>query len=45
MKIIQITDTHFSPGKPHFNGNWEPLARWIRMAGERVAFEGLPAGD
>ena len=29
MKIIQITDTHFSPGKPHFNGNWEPLANWI----------------
>ena len=26
MKIIQITDTHFSPTKPHFNGNWEPLA-------------------
>src|SRR5918911_3100443 len=21
----------------------EPLARWIRMAGERVAFQGLPA--
>jgi alkaline phosphatase D len=29
LKIIQITDTHLSPGKPHFNGNWEPLARWI----------------
>jgi len=25
-----------------FPGN-EPLARWIRMAGERVAFQGLPA--
>ena len=23
----------------------EPLARWIRMAGERVAFQGLPAQD
>ncbi|WFS00209.1 metallophosphoesterase family protein [Rhizobium tumorigenes] len=33
MKIIQITDTHVSPGKPHFNGNWEPLARWINDSG------------
>ena len=29
MKIIQITDTHLSPNKPHFNDNWEPLVRWI----------------
>ncbi|WP_137130066.1 metallophosphoesterase [Rhizobium sp. FY34] len=29
MKIIQITDTHLSPGKIHFNGNWEPLAAWV----------------
>ncbi|GGA86357.1 phosphohydrolase [Brucella endophytica] len=29
MKIVQITDTHFSPNKPHFNDNWEPLASWI----------------
>ncbi|MCD2179509.1 metallophosphoesterase family protein [Rhizobium sp. C1] len=29
MKIIQITDTHFSPTKPHFNGNWEPLLAWL----------------
>jgi alkaline phosphatase D len=29
MKIIQITDTHFSPEKTHFNGNWEPLLSWI----------------
>lgn len=29
MKIIQITDTHLSPGKVHFNGNWEPLAAWV----------------
>ncbi|NKN36069.1 metallophosphoesterase [Agrobacterium sp. a22-2] len=29
MKIVQITDTHLSPSKPHFNGNWEPLARWV----------------
>jgi alkaline phosphatase D len=33
VKIIQITDTHFSPGKPHFNGNWEPLARFIEESG------------
>ncbi|WP_105428259.1 metallophosphoesterase [Neorhizobium sp. T6_25] len=29
MKIIQITDTHFSPEKSHFNGNWAPLLTWI----------------
>jgi alkaline phosphatase D len=29
MKIIQITDTHFSPEKQHFNGNWAPLLEWI----------------
>jgi alkaline phosphatase D len=33
LKIIQITDTHFSPSKPHFNGNWEPLAEWIEKSG------------
>lgn len=33
MKIVQITDTHFSPTKPHFNGNWEPLASWIEDSG------------
>ena len=33
MKIIQITDTHLSPNKPHFNGNWEPLAKWIEASG------------
>lgn len=31
MKIIQITDTHLSPSKPHFNGNWEPLRDWIEQ--------------
>jgi alkaline phosphatase D len=29
MKIIQITDTHFSPDKTHFNANWAPLLTWI----------------
>ncbi|MBB3645487.1 alkaline phosphatase D [Rhizobium sp. BK619] len=33
MKIIQITDTHFSPNKPHFNGNWAPLLSWIEATG------------
>lgn len=33
MKIIQITDTHLSPSKAHFNGNWEPLAAWIIRTG------------
>lgn len=29
MRIIQISDTHLSPGKPHFLDNWPPLAAWI----------------
>lgn len=29
MKLIQITDSHLSPTKRHFDGNWDPLARWI----------------
>jgi alkaline phosphatase D len=33
LKIIQITDTHFSPEKPHFNGNWAPLLTWIEDTG------------
>jgi len=29
MRIVQISDTHLSPGKAHFNANWAPLARWV----------------
>lgn len=29
MRIIQISDTHLSPSKTHFNANWQPLAAWI----------------
>lgn len=29
MRIIQISDTHLSRGKPHFTDNWPPLAAWI----------------
>jgi 3',5'-cyclic AMP phosphodiesterase CpdA len=29
MRIIQISDTHLSRAKPHFGGNWAPLAAWI----------------
>ena len=29
MRIIQVTDTHLSPGEAHFYDNWAPLARWI----------------
>ncbi|MBN9216835.1 MAG: metallophosphoesterase [Mesorhizobium sp.] len=36
MKIVQITDTHFSPTKPHFNDNWEPLASWIEQSGANL---------
>ncbi|WP_085033054.1 metallophosphoesterase family protein [Ensifer aridi] len=33
MKIVQISDTHLSPSKTHFNDNWEPVARWIETVG------------
>jgi len=29
MRVVQISDTHLSPGKPHFADNWAPLASWI----------------
>lgn len=29
MRIIQITDTHLSQLKPHFNSNWAPLVAWV----------------
>jgi 3',5'-cyclic AMP phosphodiesterase CpdA len=29
MRLIQISDTHLSPGKTHFADNWPPLAAWI----------------
>jgi 3',5'-cyclic AMP phosphodiesterase CpdA len=29
MRVIQISDTHLSPGKAHFADNWAPLAQWI----------------
>lgn len=28
-RVVQITDTHLSPGKPYFAPNWPPLAAWI----------------
>jgi 3',5'-cyclic AMP phosphodiesterase CpdA len=29
MRVIQISDTHLSPGKTQFADNWPPLAHWI----------------
>jgi 3',5'-cyclic AMP phosphodiesterase CpdA len=29
FRVIQISDTHISPAKAHFAGNWTPLAEWI----------------
>jgi 3',5'-cyclic AMP phosphodiesterase CpdA len=29
FRIVQISDTHISPAKAHFAGNWAPLAEWI----------------
>ena len=33
MLIIQISDTHLSPVKPHFADNWKPLAEWLAAEG------------
>lgn len=29
MRLVQISDTHLSPGKAHFADNWPPLREWI----------------
>ncbi|MFH5926665.1 metallophosphoesterase family protein [Roseomonas xinghualingensis] len=28
-RVIQISDTHLSPSKTHFEANWLPLANWL----------------
>ncbi|MEO6929379.1 MAG: metallophosphoesterase [Casimicrobiaceae bacterium] len=28
-RVVQISDTHLSPGKSHFAGNWPPLRKWL----------------
>ncbi|WP_191058161.1 metallophosphoesterase family protein [Geminicoccus harenae] len=28
-RVLQISDSHLSSGKPHFAANWPPLRRWI----------------
>jgi 3',5'-cyclic AMP phosphodiesterase CpdA len=33
MRVIQISDTHLSPGKRQFADNWPPLAAWIAAQG------------
>jgi len=30
VRVLQISDTHLSPGKPHFAENWAPLLAWVR---------------
>lgn len=29
IRVIQISDTHLSPVKRHFAGNWQPVADWV----------------
>ena len=29
IRLVQISDTHLSPGKSHFADNWAPVAEWI----------------
>ena len=29
VRVLQISDTHLSPGKRHFEANWAPLRDWI----------------
>ena len=33
QRLVQISDTHLSPGKPHFACNWEPLRAWLAGQG------------
>lgn len=41
MKIVQISDTHLSLSKSHFNNNWEPVRAWIEeMAPDLVIHTG-----
>jgi 3',5'-cyclic AMP phosphodiesterase CpdA len=28
-RVLQISDTHLSPAKQHFAGNWSPLRDWV----------------
>ena len=28
-RVVQISDTHLSPKKTHFAGNWKPLLAWV----------------
>lgn len=30
VRVVQISDTHLSPGKQHFASNWPPLVAWVR---------------
>lgn len=30
VRVVQISDTHLSPGKRHFSPNWDPLVSWLR---------------
>jgi 3',5'-cyclic AMP phosphodiesterase CpdA len=29
-RVVQISDTHLSPGKRQFAGNWAPLRDWVQ---------------
>ncbi|GGH16390.1 phosphohydrolase [Alsobacter metallidurans] len=29
-RVLQISDTHLSPSKRHFERNWEPLREWVK---------------
>lgn len=33
VRVVQISDTHLSPGKRHFVPNWEPVAASLRALG------------
>ena len=33
QRVVQISDTHLSPTKPHFACNWEPLKSWVTAQG------------
>ena len=40
-RILQISDTHLSPGKRHFSANWAPLRDWaLRQSADFIIHTG-----
>jgi 3',5'-cyclic AMP phosphodiesterase CpdA len=40
LRIVQISDTHLSPGKRHFEPNWRPVRAWIEAQAPDLILHG-----